>query len=113
MSSHPRNNSEQEYSIKARSHELYVDAPGTEERTRPTKPFPTYLRETPGQPLSPVTNTIFWIVGIIVAVLFLAALWRVTHRRGTVPRPVSDPPPAESVRLRNADRSYPVPYPLT
>jgi hypothetical protein len=79
MTSQPRNMPEQEHSIKVRSNELYVeDTP--ESAPRATKPFPVYLRETPAQPLSSGTKAIFWTLGFIVALLFLAAIWRVVHR---------------------------------
>jgi hypothetical protein len=73
---------EQERSIKARSHELFVEPDQAAEGTRPTKPFPVYIRETPAQPMSPATKAIFWIVGIVVAGLFIAAVWRITQRHG-------------------------------
>ena len=80
MPSQPRNMPEQEHSIKVRSNELYVeDTPVVPARA--TKPFPVYLRETPARPLSPGIKAIFWVLGIIVAVLFLAAIWRVAHRQ--------------------------------
>jgi hypothetical protein len=81
MPSQPRNMPEQEHSIKLRSHELYVEdtADGP---PRATKPFPVYLRETPAQPLSFGIKALFWTLGIIVALLFLAAVWRVVNRQG-------------------------------
>ncbi len=79
MPSHPRNMPEQEHSIKARSHELFVDdTPVAADRA--TKPFRVYLHETPAQPLSPAVTALFWVLGIIVALLFVAAIWRVAHR---------------------------------
>ena len=82
MPSQPRNMPEQEHSIKVRSNELYVeDTPLAPAQA--TKPFPVYLRETPARPLSAGIKAIFWTLGIIVALLFLAALWRVAHRHGT------------------------------
>jgi hypothetical protein len=80
MPSHSRNISEQEHSIKQRSHALFVEPGQTAEAPKPTKPFPTYLRETPAQPFSPLTKAIFWLLGLVVAALFLAALWRMSHR---------------------------------
>jgi hypothetical protein len=85
--------SEQDLSIKAREHELYLK-PLPEVAARPVKPFPVYLRETPAEPLSPATKAILWTVGIVVALLFLAALWRVSHGHLTrpsmrTPRPAS------------------------
>ncbi|SRR5579885_3047887 len=79
MPSHPRNMPEQEHSIKARAHELFVEevpvAPSAG-----TKPFEAYLRETPAYPVSPAIKVTLWIVGLVVAGLFVLALWRVSHR---------------------------------
>jgi hypothetical protein len=96
MPSHPRNRPEQEHSIKARAHELFVETTKAEADSRPTKPFPVYLRETPAQPLSPGTKTVLWLLGIVVALLFLIALWRVTQRRAPAHRPEPNPPAAEA-----------------
>jgi hypothetical protein len=104
---------EQEHSIKARERELFVEPARPVVRPKPTKPFPVYLRETPAQPLSTGTRTMFWIAGIVVAVLFLAALWRITHRRGTIPPPDAARPPAEEATLRDAVRTYAPPSPVT
>jgi hypothetical protein len=75
-----QNMSDQEISIKEREHELFEKPPPTI-TSRPVKPFPVYLRETPAEPLSLTTKAILWIVGIIVAMLFLAALWKINHPR--------------------------------
>jgi hypothetical protein len=107
MPSHPRNMPEQEHSIKARSHELFVD-PTQLAASRPTKPFPAYLRETPAQPLSPLATTVLWILGIIVVVLFLAALWRITHRRGAASRPRPARPAAEAPVVRTGPCASPL-----
>jgi hypothetical protein len=94
MPSQPRNMPEQEHSIKARSHELFVDdTPVGADRA--TKPFPVYLRETPAQPLSAVIKAMFWLLGIIVALLFLAAVWRVAHRH--MPTPAAGKSDAKAV----------------
>jgi hypothetical protein len=81
MSPESRNLPEQEFSIKARAHEVYAEQPRTEVR-KPVRPFPVVLRETPAEPLSATTKAVLWIAGVIVAVLFLAALWRVVTRHG-------------------------------
>jgi len=91
MPSESRNLPEQELSIKARSHELYFQPP----HQATTKPFPAYLRETPAAPLSTFTKVVLWIVGIIVALLFVAALWRAAlghgpRRQTRAPRPTAD-----------------------
>lgn len=83
MPSERQNMSEQDISIKEREHELYVPALPD---AAPVKPFPVYLRETPGEPLSPATKIVLSIAGIVVAMLFVAAIWRVTHPRATKPK---------------------------
>jgi hypothetical protein len=98
MPSHPRNLPEQEHSIKARAHELFVE-PTQFAPSRASKPFLAYLRETPAQPLSPLATWVLWILGILVVVLFLAALWRITHRRGAVNRLPPARPPARETTL--------------
>jgi len=92
---------EQEHSIKARSHELYFEeAPGA---GGATKPFEVYLRETAAHPLSPGIKAIFWVLGFIVAALFLAALWRVSQRPAGRPpaEQVADEVPARTVMVRD------------
>jgi hypothetical protein len=81
---------EQEISIKARAREVYEDEPARETR-KLVRPFPVVLRETPAEPLSGATKAVLWIVGAIVAVLFIAAIWRVTTRHG--PKPQTRPAP--------------------
>lgn len=77
MPAESRNLHEQERSIKAREYELYVK-PTDNGQVR--KPFLEYLRETPAEPLSTTTKTILWIVGMLVVVVFFAAIWRAIHR---------------------------------
>jgi hypothetical protein len=86
MASERQNMSEQEISIKAREHELYV--PDSDPNAKAVKPFAVYLRETPAEPLSLTTKAILWTVGTAVALLFLAACWRVAMHHA----------PASSVR---------------
>lgn len=104
MPSHPRNMPEQEHSIKARSHELYVEEDLTGS-SMATKPFQVYLRETPAHPLSPAIKVIFWVLGLVVAVLFLLALWRVWQRHAA--RPLVDVESAKSVDARPPDDAEP------
>jgi hypothetical protein len=95
MPAESRHLPEQERSIKAREHELYVKPlPATEGQVR--KPFPVYLRETPAEPLSPMTKTLLWIAGVLVVIVFLAAIWRTTQRRTLKPRKPAAPPPERS-----------------
>lgn len=72
-----RNMPEQEHSIKVRSNELFYEE--TVVPTRTTRPFVEYLRETPAKPMAAWLQAVFAIVGVIVGVLFLIALWRVSH----------------------------------
>ena len=78
MASEKQNMSEQDISIKAREHELYV-RPKPDLDIKPVKSFPVYLRETPAEPFSRGTKVVLWIVGTVVALLFMAALWRLSH----------------------------------
>jgi len=95
-----RNLPEQEQSIKARAHELYVE-PERPASVKPVKPFPVYLRETPAVPLSTSTKVVLWIVAMIVALLFLAALWRVSIRHGPR-RPAGVPRPTAGTVMRQS-----------
>jgi len=108
MSSESRDLHEQEHSIKARGKELYVGQlkPGN---SQPTKPFLTYLRETPAQPLSTFTKAVLWIAGIVVAVLLLAALWRVSHRYGPGRRAPKSPQPAAETAIPGDSDPSPLP----
>ncbi len=75
---------EQEQSIKARGSELYARP----KRTRAVlKPVDVYLRETPAAPASTGLKATLWIVGLVVALLFIAALWRLVHKRRARPTP--------------------------
>jgi hypothetical protein len=98
MPSQSRDLPEQEFSIKARAHEVFEEQPRTEVR-KPARPFPVVLRETPAEPLSTATKVVLWMVGVIVAVLFVAALWRVTTRHGPRHQKLAAPP-AEKTSMR-------------
>jgi hypothetical protein len=80
-----RNMPEQERSIKDREQELFFEPDDAAARP-PLRPFPDYLKATPPDPMPPAVKAILWVVGILVALLFLAAIWRV-HRshRGSAP----------------------------
>ncbi len=69
-----------------------------------SKPFSAYLRETPAEPLSTVTKTILWTVAVLVVLVFLAAIWRVTHRRSPRSRNQAAPLAAQSAVLDNHRR---------
>ncbi len=97
MPSESRNLPEQERSIKARSHELFVDqSPSVS--GRPVKPFPEYLRETPAEPMSAAAKALLLFAALVVGALFLAAIWRVTKRHG----PTQQPRPATKAVLLDA-----------
>ncbi len=81
MPSDSRHLPEQEISIKSRAHEVFAKEDPAAGRA-PTKPFPVYLRETPASPMSAAVKAALWFTAIIVALLFLAAVWKLTVRHG-------------------------------
>lgn len=87
MAGERKNMPEQERSIKDREQELFFE-PSEAASDRPLKPFPVYLQETPPVPISAAVKALLWVVGILVALLFLAALWR-AQRPHTRPAPRS------------------------
>ena len=95
MPSESRNLHEQEISIKSRAHEVFAKAE-PDPRGR-TKPFPVYLRETPASPMSAAVRAVLWFAGIIVGMLFLAAVWKLTVRHG--PKPVAPGPSVSMIRI--------------
>jgi hypothetical protein len=101
MASERQNMSEQEISIKAREHELYVK---TLPDSQPVKPFPVYLRETPAEPFSPATKAVLWMLGIVVSLLFLGAVWRVSMHRV----PTSRTRPAAKTATLNSPIGSPI-----
>jgi hypothetical protein len=103
MPSESVNLPEQEQSIKARAGELYVE-PQRPTVNKPAKPFLVYLRETPAVPFSAPTKVTLWVVGGIVALLFLAALWRVSLRRGLKPS-IPESQPTETTSMRQLPKS--------
>jgi hypothetical protein len=103
MPSERRNMPEQEHSIKSRARELFVkEEPAS--ANRPTKPFPVYLRETPALPMSSTVKAMLWFAGIIVALLFLAAVVKLSIRYGPGRR---DPGPRPAVKTASARLSQP------
>jgi hypothetical protein len=109
VASERQNMSEQEISIKAREHELYVQ-PGSEADEKLVKPFEVYLRETPAEPLSAITKAILAIVSIIVGLLFLGALWRATTHHPPAVRPKTARP-AVKTALQRSQLASPVSAP--
>jgi hypothetical protein len=100
MASERQNMSEQDISIKAREHELYV-RPVSEADSKPVKPFEVYLRETPAEPLSPATKGVLAVVSIIVGLLFLGALWRATTHHAPANRTRKAGPAVKAAVLRS------------
>ncbi len=71
----------EEHSIKARKHEMFEEeAPAAP--TEPKKPLKVYLRDTPATPLTSFSKVALWVVGLLVVLLFAAALLT----RGSPPR---------------------------
>ncbi len=97
---------EQEHSIKARGLALF-DKQLDSTDPQPTKPFLVYLHETPAQPISTFTKAVLWMAGIVVALMLIAALWRVSNRYGPGRRATkSNRPAAKTTMWRgNVDRS--------
>lgn len=85
MRSERRSMPEQELSIKEREQELYDEPHEALPVKPPVKPFPIYLRETPAVPMSSGVKATLWIVGIVVLLLLIAALWR-TQRPSRIRR---------------------------
>jgi hypothetical protein len=101
MPSESRNMPEQEHSIKSRAHEVFAKKE-PEPVSRPTKPFPVYLRETPAFPMSATVKAMLWFAAIIVGLLFLGAVLKLSIRYG--PKRRDNAPPravkTASVSLR-------------
>ena len=106
MPSESRNIPEQEASIKSRAHELFVK-PQPDQAMRPTKPFPVYLRETPAFPMSSTVKAMLWFAGIIVGLLFLAAVWKLSVRHGPRQLAPDQRPAAKPTGIPKSLQSYP------
>jgi hypothetical protein len=74
---------DQEFSIKRRGRELYHDDDAPAD-AGPVKSFEDYLKETPADPLPTWAQAVLWTLGVIVALLLLAALWNT--QRASRPR---------------------------
>jgi hypothetical protein len=94
MSAARHDEPEQEVSIRQREHELFRSQ---DDSTSPTtRPFVEYLRETPPAPLPTWVLAVLWASAFVVALLFVAALWRSVHRaKARAPR---KPPTTSSSR---------------
>lgn len=75
---------EQEQSIKARKRELFEAQAPT---VGPLRRFSYYLGATPSSPLSTPQKAVLWAVGIVVLLLFLAAMLTIPSPRGRPQRP--------------------------
>jgi hypothetical protein len=108
MRSERRGMPEQELAIKEREQELYDEPREPPPAKPPVKPFPIYLRETPAVPMSSGVKAMLWIVGIVVVLLLVAALWRTQRspriRQGSAaPRASAMNAPLFSLPLATAD----------
>jgi hypothetical protein len=81
-----RNTEDQESSIKSRANEVFSEA----NDLVPTKSFKEYVDKTPATPLSRELKALLWVVGFIVAMLFVGAILRV--QRGARRRLPARPP---------------------
>ncbi len=89
-----RNMPEQELSIKEREQQLFVES--SEDQVQgPVRPFAEYLRETPAAPISVEVKVLLWIVGVVVAILFILAVWKASRPSAVHHKPRPAPPAAE------------------
>lgn len=88
-----RNTEDQESSIKSRANEVFSEANGA----APVKSFAEYLGKTPATPLSMEMKALLWVVGFIVAMMFVGAVLRV-QRGARRHHPVRPPSRASEVR---------------
>lgn len=77
MSVPRRDQREQEVSIRQREGELFRRE---DEVASTAKPFAEYLRETPAAPLPAWVKAALWATGVVVALLLVAALWRLQSK---------------------------------
>ena len=80
----PKRRESEEQSIKARKKELFEEQTPDVSLSGPRKPVKVYLQQTPAMPLSPGVKVALWILGVVVLLLFLAALMT---RGGRTQRP--------------------------
>ena len=104
MASERQNMSEQEISIKAREHELYVQPNSEYQAGQTVRGLPA--RDTRRTP-SPMTKAILWMVGTVVALLFLAACWRAAAPCTSADRAPRSPRRPEPV-ANDGDHCYPI-----
>jgi hypothetical protein len=92
----------EDQSIKVRKSQLFEP---TAQGPAEVRPFEEFLRSTPPTPLSPGVKAALWVVGAIVALLFLAALLSVG--RSTRPRGRADrAPDSRAERLCARHRAF-------
>jgi hypothetical protein len=84
---------DQESSIKSRANEVFSES----NDLVPIKSFAEYLSTTPPAPLSTELKALLWVVGFIVAMLFVAALLRIQLGRR---RPLPAGPPSRAAAAR-------------
>ena len=64
---------QQDQSIKARKNQLF-EAIKTDDDGSSGKPFVVYLKDTPAAPMSAPVKAALWAMGVVVVLLFLAAV---------------------------------------
>lgn len=84
-------------SLKARKDLFFDDTPDAD---TPRKPFKEYLRDTPSAPLPPLVKAGLWAAGVVVALLLLAAMYRLSRSR----KPTA--PPAHAARAVVSERPW-------
>jgi hypothetical protein len=82
----------QDQSIKSRKTQLFEDEPL--DGNLATQSFAQYLKTTPPAPLAPWFNIALWALGVVVLLLFLAAIF--SGRHGTPRRKASERPASAS-----------------
>jgi hypothetical protein len=70
----------QDQSIKARKVQLFEDNK-VEEVVETRRPFSYYVLQTPPSPIAPGVKAALWATGVLVVLLFLAALLIGPHQR--------------------------------
>lgn len=87
----PVSRESEEQSIKARKKELFQPEAAAAASSGPRKAIKEYLRDTRAMPLAPSTKAALWVAGVLVVLLFLAALLSASSRpRRRAPRPRTD-----------------------
>lgn len=84
MDSKPRSRGK-DPSLKARKDLFFDDTPAVSDSDVSRKPFRDYLHETPPAPLPPLIKAGLWAAAAVVALLLVAAMYRVSRPRKPKP----------------------------